>query len=185
MQHVAPNGQVVYASDPAEEPFDRSEAKAVKQPPPSYWNAFRPELPPAPVRSVGEHFLDSGFNPLAPAPVFLHRRSTSDSERLVVVLFGQQLLGGKSHRVLCHRVIRPATFTRGPATLSEGSTILASSFEWTASVRVFAGQADPSDPSRFTIEVEVDGKARTFDGRLEDDDSVELRLRDRPTRPDT
>lgn len=184
MQHVPPSGQVIYASDPAEDPFARSEAKAVKQPPPYYWIAFRRELPPAPIRTGGEHFLDSGFDPLATAPVFLHRRSTSASERLVVVLFGQQLLGGKSHRVLCHRVVRLATFTRSPVTLSEGRTILASSFEWTASVRVFAGRADPSDPSRFTIEVEVDGKAKTIDGRLNEDDSVELQLRDRPIRPD-
>jgi hypothetical protein len=42
-------------------------------------------------------------------------------------------------------------------------------------LRVFAGQPDPADPSRFTIAYDVDGTPGVLTGRLKDDDTIELR----------
>jgi hypothetical protein len=42
-------------------------------------------------------------------------------------------------------------------------------------LRVFAGQGDPADPSRFTIAYDVDGTPGVLQGRLKDDDTIELR----------
>ena len=39
-------------------------------------------------------------------------------------------------------------------------------------LRIFAGQPDPADASRFTIHFEMDGKAGVLVGRLTDDDTV-------------
>lgn len=40
--------------------------------------------------------------------------------------------------------------------------------------KVFAGQPDPKDESRFTIDYEIDGKRHFIDGRLQDDDSIQF-----------
>jgi hypothetical protein len=42
-------------------------------------------------------------------------------------------------------------------------------------LRVFAGQGDPADASRFTIVYDVDGTPGVLIGRLKDDDTIELR----------
>jgi hypothetical protein len=42
-------------------------------------------------------------------------------------------------------------------------------------LRVFAGQPDATDPSRFTIAYDVDGTPGILRGRLKDDDTIELR----------
>jgi hypothetical protein len=42
-------------------------------------------------------------------------------------------------------------------------------------LRVFAGQGDPADPSRFTIAYDADGTPGVLHGRLKDDDTIELR----------
>jgi hypothetical protein len=41
--------------------------------------------------------------------------------------------------------------------------------------RFYAGQLDPADPSRFTIDYEVDGTRGKIHGRLRDDGTVELK----------
>ena len=53
--------------------------------------------------------LDGPFSPMVSAPVFLHARTAGGATRMVVVEFGNQMLGGKGHRVLCCRVVAPAT----------------------------------------------------------------------------
>lgn len=45
-------------------------------------------------------------------------------------------------------------------------------------VRVFVGTPDPSDPSHFTIDYELDGQRHTLDGWLRDDDTVVIESRD-------
>ena len=49
--------------------------------------------------------------------------------------------------------------------------------------RIYAAQADPVDPSLFTIRYHVDGYDFIVDGRLDDSDEVNLSVRDvrRPT----
>ena len=41
--------------------------------------------------------------------------------------------------------------------------------------RFYAGQPDPSDRSRFTIDYDVDGKRGTIRGQLKNDGTVELK----------
>lgn len=120
MTFAAPQGQVVYESDPAADPFARSEANAVTQPSPACWSAVQRTVPPPRSWSAGDESfegLNSAFNPFATAPAYLHERSAGRGRRLVVAQLGSQLLGGKSHRVICCRVFEPATWRRDPALL--------------------------------------------------------------------
>ena len=41
-------------------------------------------------------------------------------------------------------------------------------------LRIDVGQIDPADPSRFAVDVDVEGQRRTIAGRLEDDGTVSL-----------
>jgi hypothetical protein len=41
-------------------------------------------------------------------------------------------------------------------------------------LRVLDGQSDPNDPSRFTIDVQINGTTHTIDGQLHDNDTVTL-----------
>ncbi len=45
-------------------------------------------------------------------------------------------------------------------------------------VRVFAGQPDPADPAHFTISYTVVGQPGVIDGRLGDDDTITLKVRE-------
>ena len=49
--------------------------------------------------------------------------------------------------------------------------------------RLFNGQPDPADPSRFTIAYEVDGQRGTIEGRLDSEDKIKLRIMDGPAKP--
>jgi hypothetical protein len=42
-------------------------------------------------------------------------------------------------------------------------------------LRLFAGQPDPADAAHFTIAYDIDGQPGVVDGRLKDDDTVELK----------
>lgn len=86
------------------------------------------------------------------------------------------------HRVLCCRVIQPATLPHGPVLLWEDGTIGVSSFQWAAAVRVYAGRANDSDPSHFTIDVDVNGEREVIDGWLQNDDTVKFVVRDGPAK---
>jgi len=48
-------------------------------------------------------------------------------------------------------------------------------------MRVYAGEVDASDPSRFTIKYEVDGDTAYFEGKLLDNDTVEMQAMSRPS----
>jgi len=60
-----------------------------------------------------------------------------------------------------------------PVVLWGKSTIVVSSFDWGTAQRVYAGHADESDASHFTIHIVVDRCwLRIIDGWLQDDDTV-------------
>ena len=178
MNYFAPQGQLIYAS-PTGEAFTRIEANAFRQPPPACWVTLGASLPdPESFPKNAEPGLDGQFDGLAPTPVFLHSRTSGGKNRLVVVQFGEQALGGKGHRVLCCRVVKPATLFRGPVLLWEESTIIVSSFEWTAAVSVLAGKIDDSDSSHFSIEITVDDQSKIIDGWLQNDDKAKMEMRD-------
>ena len=185
MSYVAPPKQLIYATDPNPDHSARTDAKASKAPPPKCWvvlNAVLPEhislLKPAKV------YLDGPFEPLAPAPVFMHRRiSSGGKQQLVVVLSGEQCIGGKGHScVLCCRVIDPATLFHGPVLLWQSSTIIVGSFDGSPAVKVYAGSADDTDPSHFTISVDVEEGTKFIDGWLQDDDTVKVQVRESPAK---
>jgi hypothetical protein len=50
----------------------------------------------------------------------------------------------------------------------------------TRDLRIFAGQADGDDRSHFTIEYELNGQRGTLDGWLENDDTINIKLRSGP-----
>jgi hypothetical protein len=60
-----------------------------------------------------------------------------------------------------------------PGTVDDLGTV-----SWGSDFRLFAGRADPNDPSRFTIDYLHDGVAGSFVGRLNDDDSVSFQSGD-------
>lgn len=120
----------------------------------------------------------------ADSVAFMHRRVSSvGKERLVVLTIS----GSGQFLVLRPVVITPGAllnFTTSSPILTESMFLepagpVASSPELYKSVpmRLFAGQTDPQDDSHFTFVCEVDGDQHVFDGRLQDDDTVELRAR--------
>lgn len=180
MSYVAPNGQLIYFSDP-------DDGTAILPSPPNCWLAVESGLPPPASLPPIRHYRSTGLRPVfgpAPAPVFLHRRSRGGgTERLVVVQCGDQRVLRTPTCVLCCRVIKPATLFHSPVLLWERSAPVAVDrrvvvgIPWTPAVSVFAGRADDSDPAHFTIDVDVDGLREVFDGRLQGDDTVKLQLR--------
>jgi len=174
LNYTPPQRQLIYADDPNPDPFARRDQNAFQQPAPACWTAIAANLPPPGALPPNpDPYYDSNFFPLAKAPAFLHQRDAGNHQRLVVVLFGGQSLGGKDHRVICCRVIQPATLLHRPRLLWEGSTIVISSFSWTNSARVYAGHPDPSDPAHFTLDIEGAGK---IEGWLQADDTVKIEI---------
>jgi len=51
--------------------------------------------------------------------------------------------------------------------------------------QVFNGQPDPNDGSHFWFDYDFDGSRGTFDGLLNDDGSVKLKVRNGPAIPDS
>ena len=129
--------------------------------------------------------------------LFLHgRRARGGPERLVIV-YGELDSGRppRSERVwqpeeqlfwlLCRaHVMSLASCSESFPGDSEGAV---SSKDWSIAVakrvRLFNGQPDPADPSRFTIIYEVDGQRGSIEGRLNSDDTVRLRIVDGPAKP--
>jgi hypothetical protein len=122
--------------------------------------------------------------------VFLGRRiSPAGHERIVCVrYFGPPGDGGPAfvEGYDCETiVITPATWRSGPV-LHRSPPHMASIFSDSPRKfdgRIYAAQADPVDPSLFTIRYHVDGYDFIVDGRLDDSDEVNLSVRDvkRPT----
>lgn len=82
-------------------------------------------------------------------------------------------------------VITPATLTKPPTQAVVGYAIDVIS-GWPRHpplVRMYAGQIDPNDSSRFTIRYEMWGQTDTLDGRLEDNDNVTIAPRKLPQDP--
>jgi len=119
------------------------------------------------------------------ATLYLHRRQTPDGRsRLVAVeLLTVRSIGAARALDFSVRVIEPG-FLALPKDLSTGSGLVLGRVIVSAnsSLRLFAGQSDPDNPSHFTIEYqEDDARHRTVDGWLRDDDTVALEPRDTPS----
>ena len=70
--------------------------------------------------------------------------------------------------------VEPGTFFRQPKVVSKPIPPLMVRLQPDDRFRLFAGQADPADPSRFTIDYECNGVRGTLQGVLNADDSVSL-----------
>ena len=73
---------------------------------------------------------------------------------------------------------RPATWEPGSRLELCGLTTLTLTPLDHHRVKIFAGQADLSDPAHFTIPYEIDGHAGTLDGWLNSYDQVKMQVRD-------
>jgi hypothetical protein len=125
----------------------------------------------------------------AGATVFLHERRTPSGEsRLVVVQRPAEGSFPPAQMQLIAYVAKRPTFDAGTFQLPVVAPLIYSAgslpegllgFPPRVGVRAprlkyFAGQADPVDPSRFTIAFEIDGSPGVIDGRLKDDNTVEF-----------
>jgi len=148
-----------------------------------------------PTPAGGAYYFDADwadFNAvLAPpgiapnATLYLHQRQTPGGQsRLVAVeLLTVRSIGTARALDLSVRVIEPG-YLSPPRDLSAGAGLVLGRVIVSAerSLRLYAGQSDPDNPSHFVMEYqEDDGRHRTIDGWLREDDTVILEPRDTPS----
>ena len=123
--------------------------------------------------------------------LFLHeRRSPGGFRKLVAVELRVVWHRQGTTFQAAKRAIEPGTLRRepretwgGPTFPDRSKTNLVGQTQdlfqanYGSAVRFLPGVPDPADPSRFTIDYEVGDRRETIDGRLDDDDSVTLKLR--------
>jgi len=172
LQYTAAPDQVVFDSNPARvailatDPNFAIVSGCAFRKPPAGWSAVRARVAlPICGRS---------------AVLFLHKRVVGGNSRLIVVeqtgayFIPGYMLGGLGGRRVA-ATIMPSTLTATiePATLNSEARDIAGSLDPVmdafgphADFRIFAGQPDPADDSRFTIRYELDGKSHLLEGRI-------------------
>ena len=132
--------------------------------PPHAW------LSPAPYAYVPQ----SGW---APQVAFMHgRRSADRPARLVVVeLLAMREPHTINHTVLFHPRVFATSLVRPPTQVRRNEDTIRISLAPDERLRIFAGQPDPRDPSRFTVECVIAGDRGTIEGVLQADDVVSFR----------
>jgi hypothetical protein len=112
-----------------------------------------------------------------PGPAFLHARRTPGGERRLIAL--ELSVGGDDLLIYC-RNFKPASLrdngdlSRGPRTIRGIYRI----FGLNEPIRVFAGQPDPNDASRFTIRCESGKQSAIIRGQVHDDGRVAMEVSD-------
>lgn len=119
------------------------------------------------------------------ATLYLHQRRTPGGQsRLVAVeLLTVRSIGTARALDFSVRVIEPG-YLSPPRDLSAGAGLILGRVIVSAqsALRLYAGQSDPDNTSHFVIEYqENDGRHRTIDGWLREDDTVALEPRDTPS----
>jgi hypothetical protein len=139
---------------------------------PSYWTEY--EFSAGAVGGVLRR------STLAETVVFLHRRrSPAGHERVVAVRCVPMYLTSASvAQAFEPLVVKPADFWRFTSRPSLRYGTFPGGYPVNAAVRVFGGQPDPADPSHFTIAYTVNDRPGVIDGRLRDDGTVDLRVRE-------
>jgi len=132
--------------------------------PPHAW------LSPAPYAFVPQ----SGW---APHVAFMHgRRGVDGPERLVVIeLLAMREPHTDNHTVLFHPRVFATSVVRPPTQVRRNDDTVRISLAPDERLRLYAGQPDPRDPSRFTIECVIAGERGTIEGTLRADDVVAFR----------
>lgn len=158
MAYTFPQGKVLW--DPAASP-------AIDVPPPAEWNS-------------------TFMGPWAPSGrtmLFMHGRITqSGVQRLVVIHFVQPQSGRGPH--LATLLIAPGTLTTSPRHHGPDMGLDLQALP-AIPARFYAGQADPADPSHFTLDFDAPGGRYTIDGWLRDAispawDPVQVKMEVRP-----
>jgi hypothetical protein len=172
MNYSAPPDQLMFTADPAE-------AKRLAAIGGEYHGVYVPG-----------HFDDvAGYQPLVLAKlranilgppsnlIFMHaRRGASGDKRLVLITIDSTNGGTAFELFGC--IIKPVGVFG-----SENLNWFASAeelFHPKKSLRVFAGQVDPNDESKFTIPFEMDGTSGVVDGQLDIPGGIILKIRERP-----
>jgi hypothetical protein len=153
-------------------------------------------LPPAiatlPAPPLASFFTAGGFPPAYVAPpqgatVFLHERTGRTGRRQLVIVTRFPV-----HDVPFMYAFGLNVMLIGPAGIASGPTHQYPppvAFSWlsdmtrppTDGLRLYAGQPDPADPSRFTIRYDLSGRSGEIEGRLKDDgQGVSLRITSGP-----
>ena len=132
--------------------------------PPHAW------LSPAPYAYIPQ----SGWEPYV---AFMHARQSADGpERLVVIEFlAMREPRGSDHTVLFHPRVFAASMLRPGKQVRRHDDTVRIRLGPDERLRLYAGQPDPADPSRFTIDCVVAGERGTIEGRLLADDVVTFR----------
>jgi hypothetical protein len=115
-------------------------------------------------------------------PIFMHEMHTPNGAHYLVVFhpkfYSDVLPFTDDHLALDCEVILPATWAAGPTrwltinpnvfhsqTLADGKRL---------HIQVFAGQMDPNDPARFTVQYWVNGGPGSVEGRLLGDGTISV-----------
>jgi hypothetical protein len=176
MNDAAQADQVVYESDP------RAAARLIKSG--QCWangnEAIRVSQP-------WQHFYQLLSPPgrVPKATLFMHELRNGRGEPRLVVVEGDEVGVSSEARMesfnkdlairMRATVVRPASPFSVPQELPESSrAFILGQFK---DLRVYAGQLDAGDNSRFSIRLTADGQTRLIDGWLRDDDTVVLETR--------
>ena len=108
---------------------------------------------------------------------FLHERTSPNGTRHVVIVQMSAMKGDRSSRLF----FQPTALDGPPVGPRPSfSQHLVAHREPAAPMRVYDGQADPSDRSRFVFAVEHNGQRIDIQGQLQDDGTVTLTPADGP-----
>lgn len=113
---------------------------------------------------------------------FIHRRrSRGGVERLVVVEYSQTALGPRGHLTAIYAEnFTPAGWHPGEVAGKSGSVGVVDLWPGPLPLTLFAGQADPSDDSHFTIAFAAGGARGRIDGWLKDKGAMAEAPRSKP-----
>ncbi len=181
MAYQPPTGKVAFEADPASaaallqsgaEYCIRVHRRFNKNGPPAGWTEpafFRP-------RALDQIFPGPTYAGVGIA--FMHgRQSLGGTQHFVVVTVGISHPYGDGHYFLD---ISPVTYASATWALSSKPVMLTSSkgllipISGTQHPRVYFGEADPNDESKFTIRYELDGQTHVITGQLHSDNIVTL-----------
>ena len=137
------------------------EAQIQRSEPPECWRRFYSAISGASIKSDGT--------------VFLHERlAPSGTLRLVaidtVVQQRDQIATGISFYARSFARTGRFSYPREVSSLYYGKGNAGGFIGWHDHAKVFAGRIDPENTSHFTIDFEADGRRKTIDGWITDDD---------------
>jgi hypothetical protein len=180
MRYSPPADQIVFDQDPAGRP-------ALLNSPQAYVPLIKPgyegpaittaaaKVPDCAYRflSMARGFASLPLGNLAPPIIFMHERYSPSGKRYLVILYSMN--GEDGNLMDCPvgqigvnvELWEPAALDVPPRLASDptgffGICLLDANI--VQRLRVFAGQADPNDPTHFTIRFEQDGRAGIVDG---------------------